>query len=146
VRRLPRDPLEVKQAPQAPLPRKTLERHEPLPRSDISPRMDIGVRRLPRDPLEVKQAPLAPLPRKTLERSEPLALDNVYLLKGHKREKVAPRPALKQGRHHKHPCHAVLLTSASRAGSPRPLDGRKRERRVCPGAAPHGLTDQRFEA
>jgi hypothetical protein len=34
---------------------------------------------------------------------------------------------LKQSRYHKHPCHAVLLTSASRAGSPRPLDGRKRK-------------------
>jgi hypothetical protein len=32
------------------------------------------------------------MPRKTLERYEPLALDNIYLLKGHKREKVAPRP------------------------------------------------------
>jgi hypothetical protein len=28
--RMPRDPLEVKQAPLAPLPRKTLERSEPL--------------------------------------------------------------------------------------------------------------------
>jgi hypothetical protein len=34
----------------------------------------------------------------------------------------------------------VLPTSASRAGSPRPLDGRKRKRRGRPGAAPHGPT------
>jgi hypothetical protein len=33
------------------------------------------------------------MPRKTLERYEPLALDNINLPKGHKREKVAPRPA-----------------------------------------------------
>jgi hypothetical protein len=33
------------------------------------------------------------MPRKTLERYEPLALDNINLPKGHKHEKVAPRPA-----------------------------------------------------
>jgi hypothetical protein len=33
------------------------------------------------------------MPRSTLERYEPLALDNINLLKVHKREKVAPRPA-----------------------------------------------------
>jgi hypothetical protein len=32
---------------------------------------------------------------------------------------------LKQSRHHEHPCHAILLISASGAGSPKPLDGRK---------------------
>jgi hypothetical protein len=32
---------------------------------------------------------------------------------------------LKQSGHHEHPCHAVLLTGASRAGSPRPLGGRR---------------------
>jgi hypothetical protein len=39
----------------------------------------------------------------------------------------SPGARLKQGRHHKHPFHAVLLTSASRAGSPRPLDSRTRK-------------------
>jgi hypothetical protein len=37
--------LEVKQAPRAPMPRKTLERHEPLARDDVNPRRDIDVRR-----------------------------------------------------------------------------------------------------
>jgi hypothetical protein len=67
------------------------------------------------------------MPRRTLERREPLALDNINPLKGHRHEKVAPRARLKQSRYHKHPCHAVLLTSASRAGSPGPLDDRKRK-------------------
>jgi hypothetical protein len=35
VRRMPRDPLEVKQDPLAPLPRKTLERSEPLALDNI---------------------------------------------------------------------------------------------------------------
>jgi hypothetical protein len=33
------------------------------------------------------------MPHKTLEWYEPLALYNINLPKGHKREKVAPRPA-----------------------------------------------------
>jgi hypothetical protein len=128
------------------MPRSTLERHEPLALDNVNPLRDIGVRRMPRDPLEVKQAPLAPLPRKTLERSEPLALHNIYLLKGAQACEGRSDARLEQGRYHKHPCHAVSLTSASKAGSPRPLDSRKRKRRGRPGAAPHGPTDQRFEA
>jgi hypothetical protein len=38
---------------------------------------------------------------------------------------------LKQSGHHEHPCHAILLISASGAGSPRPLDGRKRKDRAA---------------
>jgi hypothetical protein len=75
------------------MPRSTLERHEPPALDNVNPRRDIGVRRSPRDPLETKQAPRAPMPRKTLERREPLAPDDINLLKGHKREKVAPKPA-----------------------------------------------------
>jgi hypothetical protein len=36
------------------------------------------------------------MPRKTLERCEPLAPDDINPVKGHKREKVAPRPAWKK--------------------------------------------------
>jgi hypothetical protein len=75
------------------MPRSTLERREPLAPDDVNPLRDIGVRRSPRGPPETKQASRAPMPRKTLERYEPLALDNINLPKGHKREKVAPRPA-----------------------------------------------------
>jgi hypothetical protein len=39
--------LEVKHVPRAPMPRKTLERHEPLARDEVSPRRDIGMRKLP---------------------------------------------------------------------------------------------------
>jgi hypothetical protein len=39
--------LEVKQAPQAPMPRKTLERRETLAQDDNSPQWDIGVRSPP---------------------------------------------------------------------------------------------------
>jgi hypothetical protein len=75
------------------MPRKTLERCEPLAPDDVNPLRDIGVRRTPRGPLETKRASRAPMPRKTLERYEPMALDNINLPEGHKREKVAPRPA-----------------------------------------------------
>jgi hypothetical protein len=75
------------------MPRSTLERHEPLALDNVNPLRDIGVRRSPRGPLETKWAPRAPMPRKTLERCEPLAPDDINLLKGHKREKVAPKPA-----------------------------------------------------
>jgi hypothetical protein len=40
--------LDVKQALRAPMPRKTLERHEPLAQDESSPRRDIDVRRPPR--------------------------------------------------------------------------------------------------
>jgi hypothetical protein len=39
--------LEVKQAPRAPMPRKTLERNEPLAQDHFSPRKDIDARRPP---------------------------------------------------------------------------------------------------
>jgi hypothetical protein len=45
--RVARGLLEVKQAPRAPMPRKTLERYEPLAQNDFSPRRDIDARRLP---------------------------------------------------------------------------------------------------
>jgi hypothetical protein len=75
------------------MPRSTLERHEPLTLDNVDPLRDIGVRRSPRGPLETRRAPRAPTPRKTLERCEPLAPDDINPLKGHKCEKVAPRPA-----------------------------------------------------
>jgi hypothetical protein len=64
------------------MPRRTLERHEPLARDDVNPLKGIGVRRSPRGPFEAKRAPQAPMPRKTLERHEPLAQDDVGPLKG----------------------------------------------------------------
>jgi hypothetical protein len=64
------------------MPRKTLERHEPLAQDDVSPLRDIGVRRSPRGLLETERAPQAPMPRKTLERHEPLDRDDVSPLKG----------------------------------------------------------------
>jgi hypothetical protein len=42
-----RDLLDVKQAPRVPMPRKTLERGEPLAQNENSPRWDIDVRRPP---------------------------------------------------------------------------------------------------
>jgi hypothetical protein len=93
VRRSPRGPPETKRASRAPMPRKTLERYEPMAPDDVNPLRDIGVRRSPRGPPETKRASRAPMPCKTLERYEPLALDNINLPKGHKREKVTPRPA-----------------------------------------------------
>jgi hypothetical protein len=36
------------------MPRKTLERHEPLARDDVSPLKGTGVRRSPRGPFESK--------------------------------------------------------------------------------------------
>jgi hypothetical protein len=42
-----RDLLDVEQAPQAPMPRKILERREPLAQDDVNPRWDIDVRRSP---------------------------------------------------------------------------------------------------
>jgi hypothetical protein len=42
-----RDLLDVKQAPWVPMPRKTLERHEPLAQNENSPRWDIDMRRPP---------------------------------------------------------------------------------------------------
>jgi hypothetical protein len=66
--------------------------------------------------LEVKQAPRAPMPRKTLERREPLAQDDIN----------SPRKGT----------YAVLSTSASRAGSPRPLDGRIRKKDGAAQAPP----------
>jgi hypothetical protein len=64
------------------MPRKTLERHEPLALDDINPLRDIGVRRSPRGPSETERAPRAPRPRKTVERHEPLARNDVSPLKG----------------------------------------------------------------
>jgi hypothetical protein len=64
------------------MPRKTLERHEPLARDDVSPLRDIGVRGSPRGLLEAKRVPQAPMPRKTLERHEPVARGDVSPLKG----------------------------------------------------------------
>jgi hypothetical protein len=93
VRRSPRGPPETKWASRAPMPRSTLERYEPLALGNVNPRMGTGVRRSPRTPLETKRSSRAPMPRRTLERHEPLARDNFNLLKGHKREKVAPKPA-----------------------------------------------------
>jgi hypothetical protein len=127
------------------MPRKILERHEPLARDNVSPRRDIGVRRSPRGPLEAKRAPQAPMPRKTLERHEPLAQDNINSLKGHMREKVARRP-LETKQEPQAPMPRCATDQHLGVGSPRPLDGRKRKRRGRPGAAPHGPTDQRFEA
>jgi hypothetical protein len=118
--------LEVKQAPRAPVPRKTLERHEPLAPDEKKPSMGYRREKAARGLLEVKQAPRAPMPRKTLERHEPLAQDDIN--------------SLKKG------AYTVLPTSASRAGSPRPLDGRRRKRRGRPDATPHGPTDQGSEA
>jgi hypothetical protein len=43
------------------------------------------------------------------------------------------------------PC-TTLLISASRAGSPKPLEDPQMQRRGRLGATPHGPTDQRFEA
>jgi hypothetical protein len=93
VRRSPRGPPETRWASQAPMPRSTLERHEPLALDNGNPLMGPSVRRSPRGPLETKWASQAPMPRSTLERREPLARDNINLLKGHKRERVALRPA-----------------------------------------------------
>jgi hypothetical protein len=118
--------LEVMQAPRAPMPRKTLERREPLAPDDNKPSMGYRREKGARGLLEVRQAPRAPMPCKTLERHEPLARDDVN--------------SLKRG------TYAVLPTSALRAGSPRPLDDRRRKRRGRPGATPHGPTDQRIEA
>jgi hypothetical protein len=42
-----RNLLDVEQAPRAPMPRKTLERHKPLALDDVNPRWDIDVRRSP---------------------------------------------------------------------------------------------------
>jgi hypothetical protein len=39
--------LDVKRAPRVPMPRKTLERHEPLAQNENSPRWDVDVRRPP---------------------------------------------------------------------------------------------------
>jgi hypothetical protein len=63
VRRSPRGPFETKRAPQAPMPRRTLERHEPMARDDVCPLKGTGVRRSPRGPFETKRAPQAPMPR-----------------------------------------------------------------------------------
>jgi hypothetical protein len=65
--------------------------------------------------------------------------------KGYRREKVASGPVLKQSRHRKHPCHAVLLISASRAGSPRPLDGRRCQAGSAKPPPRTIFTDQRLE-
>jgi hypothetical protein len=47
------------------MPRKTLERHEPLARDDINYLKKGHVReKVARRPLEVKQAPRAPMPRR----------------------------------------------------------------------------------
>jgi hypothetical protein len=74
------------------MPRRTLERCEPLALDNVSPLMGTGVRRSPRGPFETKRASRAPMPRRTLERREPLALNDINPLKGYKREKVAPGP------------------------------------------------------
>jgi hypothetical protein len=55
------------------MPRKTLERHEPLAQDDFQPSKGHRREKVARGLLEVKQAPRAPMPRKTLERHEPLA-------------------------------------------------------------------------
>jgi hypothetical protein len=49
----------------------------------------------------------------------------------------------KQAREHQ--CHATLLISASRAGSPRSLEGSQMPGRERLAAAPHHFTDQRLE-
>jgi hypothetical protein len=46
--RAAQDLLEVKQAPRAPMPRKTLERYEPLAQDESNPRWDIDVRGPPK--------------------------------------------------------------------------------------------------
>jgi hypothetical protein len=124
VRRSPRDLLETEQAPQAPMPHKTLERHELLAREDVSPLKGIGVRRSPRGLLEIEQAPQAPMPCKTLERHEPLARDDVSLLKstGVRR---SPRGLLETEQAPQASKPHCVTDQRLGAGSPRPLDGRR---------------------
>jgi hypothetical protein len=75
------------------MPRRTLERCEPLALDNINPLSGTGVRRSPRGPFETKRVLRAPMPCRTLEQRKPLAQDNINPLKGHRREKVAPGPA-----------------------------------------------------
>jgi hypothetical protein len=82
--------------------------------------------------------------RKTLERHELLAREKSTLERVQAREDhLGAR--LKQNGHCKHQCHAALLISASRAGSPRPLDGSQMPGREHLAAAPHHFTNQRLD-
>jgi hypothetical protein len=145
VRRSPRGPLETKWASRAPMPRRTLERREPLALDNDSPLKGTSVRRLPRGPFETKWESQAPMPRRTLERREPLARDNINPLKGHRREKVARGPLeTKQVPQAPMPrCVADQCLEGWLAQTPRRPQTQRRGR---PGAAPHGPTNQGFEA
>jgi hypothetical protein len=96
------------------MPRRTLERYEPLARDNFNPLKGTGVRRSPRGPFETKRAPRAPMPRCITDQRLggwlAQALDGRRCQAGGAQSPPAP-----------------FLISAPRVGSPRPLDGRERK-------------------